>query len=301
MGRIVVGVDGSEPADRALCWAVEEAQVRLAELEIVLAYATQFGGFRSPAHAAPGATGGRHPALAAANEALAEQALQRVVARNGEVLGRVKWSTTLAPVTTSPAHALVEAGDEAELVVVGSRGLGGFGALLLGSVSYGTAGHAPCPVAVVRHGDRAEVVAPARIVVGIDDSRGARRALRWAVDEAELRGIPLTIAHGYSAPVVHLLGGLAPYAAADEARVQARDTAERVVARALEIVDAPATVRVDRVITMASAAALMLDLAGDDTLLVVGTRGHGTIGRMVLGSVSQQVLHHATCPVVVAP
>lgn len=301
MARIVVGVDGSAHSDCAVRWAVQEAQTRAAELELVLAYSPQFFDRRPTARfAEPGSATFPRPAPANANQTLAEQTMDQVVTRNRAVLDRAKWSTTLLP-ATSAAHALIEAGDEADLVVVGSRGLGGFATLMMGSTSYRTAGHAPCPVAVVHGDDTTPITEPRSIVVGIDASRVARRALRWAVDEAELRGVPLTVVHGYSLPTVMLLGGLQSHGPMDEMRATARHEAEQVVEHALEIVDVPARVHVERVIAMGSPAGLLLDLADDDTLLVVGTRGHGTIGGMVLGSVSQQVLHHATCPVVVAP
>jgi nucleotide-binding universal stress UspA family protein len=302
MTRIVAGVDGSAHADRALRWAVQEAQAHGAELELMLAYSSRFPGLTSTARGlAPGSVTSRRSALVDANQAIAEQTLDGVVTRHRGLLDQVKWTTTLTPVlASSAAQALIEAGDEADLVVVGSRGLGGFGTLLLGSTSYRTAGHAPCPVAVVPDVET-PITAPRRIVVGIDASRGARRALRWAVEEAVLRDVPLTVAHGYHLPTMMLLGGVQSHGPLDQMRADARHDAEHVVARALEIVDIPPDVQVDRIIMMGSAAGLLLDLADGDTLVVVGTRGHGAIGRMVLGSVSHQVLHHATCPVVVAP
>lgn len=293
MARIVVGVDGSAHSDCAVRWAVQEAQTRAAELELVLAYSPQLFDRRPATRFEPGSA--TFPRPVPTN---AEQVMNQVVARNRTVLDRAKWSTTLVP-ATSAAHALIEAGDEADLVVVGSRGLGGFATLMLGSTSYRTAGHAPCPVAVVHGDDTTPIIEPRSIVVGIDASRVARRALRWAVDEAELRGVPLTVVHGYSLPTVMLLGGIQSHGPMDQIRATTRHEAEQVVEHALELV--PARVHVERIIAMGSPAGLLLDLADDDTLLVVGTRGHGTIGGMVLGSVSQQILHHATCPVVVAP
>lgn len=283
MARIVVGIDGSTHADLALRWAVREAQLRDAELELVHGYAVEV----------------LRTALRESSRELAEGTVAQVVARNGELLDGVKWSTTLTPLVRGQyAHALVEAGDEAELVVVGSRGLDGFAELLLGSTSYRTAGHAPCPVAVVRGGDSAE--AARSVVVGIDDSRVARRALRWAVEEATLRRVPLTVVHAYLLPTLHLLGDARTDREIAQVRTWAQERAEAVMSNALATIGA-SDLPLERVTALGSPAGVLLDHTRPDDLLVVGCRGRTTLGRMVLGSVSHQVLHHAAGTVVVAP
>jgi nucleotide-binding universal stress UspA family protein len=84
-------------------------------------------------------------------------------------------------------------------------------------------------------------------------------------------------------------------------RTEAREAAHDVIARALVTVDAPAGLDIRPVVAPASAAGLLLDRAGPDSLLVVGTRGYGAIGSVVVGSVSHQCLHHAHGPMVVVP
>jgi nucleotide-binding universal stress UspA family protein len=287
MGRIVVGVDGSRNADRALRWAVDEAELRGTTIELLYAYTMQL----------------RHPLRLHTTHELADDVVDQIVDRNRDALDRVKWIATLVPLLgSSSSSALIEAGDEAELVVVGSRGLGGFAALLLGATSYRTAAHAPCPVAVIRgEGGASGRRHPRRIVVGIDDSRGARRALRWALEEAELHDVPVEIVHAYDVPTPHRLAGPPPDAQADQLQGDAREAAHDVVERALVTVDAAAGIEIQPVVAPGSPAGLLLDRVGPDTLLVVGTRGFGSIGQIVVGSVSHQCLHHADGPMVVVP
>ena len=178
----------------------------------------------------------------------------------------------------------------------------GVGALLLGSTSYRTAGRSPCPVAVVRGDlDQAAPAAVERIVVGVDGSRAASRALRWALEEAELREVPVTVVHGYAERAFHVHAGLQSDAGLEHARKVTREHAAEVIDDALQAYEGDTRVPVDRVTSTDSPAGLLLEQAGPDALLVVGARGHGAVTQMLLGSVTHQCLHHATGPVVVVP
>ena len=133
-GLVVAGVDGSVGAARALQWAAEEARLRGARLRVVLAwsYLDQPGGEFNPAY----------------GEDDARRHLDEIIAG----LGEEGEGVDLEPVTVNdlPARGLLEAtGTDADLLVVGARGLGGFQGLLLGSVSQQVAQHAPCPVVIV--------------------------------------------------------------------------------------------------------------------------------------------------------
>lgn len=286
MTTIAVGVDDSPHADLAVRWAVQEARLRRAGLELIHAYVMYF----------------RRTETVSSHE-LAEPVMDRIVERNRDVLDTVKWTTTLVPVTGAAfSAALARAGHDADLLVVGSRGRGGFGALLLGSTSYRTAGRAPCPVVVVR-GDP-EAASPAdvrRIVVGVDGSRPARRALRWALDEARMRDLPVTVVHGYPEPAFLMHAGLQSDANLQHARTTARERAVAVIDGTLEAVEPPSGIQIDRMAATGPAAGLLLEHAGADALLVVGTRGHGAVGQMLVGSVTHQCLHHATGSVAVVP
>jgi len=133
-GPVVVGVDGSEHSRKALRWAAEEAKVRNAPLEVVLAWTLL---------AQPG---GLEPKPDFSDDD-ARAYLEKFV---DETLGDDRPAQlTLSPVCDLAARALIDASEGASLLVVGSRGLGGFRELLLGSVSGQVVRHAKCPVAVV--------------------------------------------------------------------------------------------------------------------------------------------------------
>lgn len=136
MSRIVVGIDGSEHALRAVAWAVDEARLRGAEL--VIAYAINDRDL--PAWPAPHVVPS-HDELEAAGRELLDEALVAVDTSGVEV------TTDIA--SGSPARRLCDLARDADLLVVGARGLGGFRGLLMGSVSQQTVAHAPCPVVVV--------------------------------------------------------------------------------------------------------------------------------------------------------
>ena len=142
----------------------------------------------------------------------------------------------------------------------------------------------------------------ARVVVGVDGSVGSKAALRWALAEAHLRKAPLRIVHVWS--YAHMaapgegygyMGGFVPYAPVDGGQV-AMDLLDGVIG---EVADEVMDVEIERqVIDGAAAAALVGAVTGGD-LLVVGSRGHGGFTGLLLGSVSQQCVQHAPCPVVV--
>jgi nucleotide-binding universal stress UspA family protein len=285
MTHIVVGVDGSSHAERALRWAVKEAELRGAELEVVHGYVVH-------PHAGVLVHDRRVPAQAT---------LDGILERNQSLLGRVKWTAALVPLLWSPSDVLAVPAGRTDLVVVGSRGLGGFGELLLGSTSYRTAAHASTPVAVVPAGADEQLDGRRRIVVGVDDSAQAGRALRWALAEAEERGVALTAVHAYDPPGHWKLEETVSDDDLRRYRERLREEAVAAVDRALAAVEIPPDVEVERHAVVGAPAAVLLDIAGDDRLLVVGSHGRGGMARAVLGSVSHQCLHHAVGPVVVVP
>lgn len=139
MGRIVVGVDGSKGSEGALRFALEEAQLRGAGLRVVCAWAT-------PAAAYAGLAYVPTFDLREVEEQAAGEKLQQAKATLGDDPG---VAVELVAVEGHPADALLDQAQGADLLVVGSRGLGGFSSLLLGSISQQVAQHAPCPVAIV--------------------------------------------------------------------------------------------------------------------------------------------------------
>jgi nucleotide-binding universal stress UspA family protein len=142
------------------------------------------------------------------------------------------------------------------------------------------------------------------IVVGVDGSDSSRAALTWALAEARLRGSTVRAVHAWMIPAVGTgeapwaLMGTADYLELDPSEIAkaAGDALER------EIADVQTTagtdVVVERQVVDAPAADAIIDASVDAELVVVGTRGHGAIASLVLGSVSHHVVQHATCPVV---
>ena len=137
MQRIVVGVDGSEGSQRALRWAIDEARRRDASLEIVHAWHVPYGASTAYLGVAPFDP----QPMEDAEQRLLDEVVDREDTRGLDV--------TRLLVCEGAARALVDAAKGADLLVVGSRGRGGFAGLLLGSVSQTVTHHAPCPVVVV--------------------------------------------------------------------------------------------------------------------------------------------------------
>jgi nucleotide-binding universal stress UspA family protein len=140
MRSIVVGVDGSPDADHALNWAIEEAKRRSAPM--LLVHGVEIGA----AAASPYGSGLVLEQLEEVGRDVLDKALAYVRAQGVHAEGRMEVG--------SSAHALIEASCDADLLVVGSRGHGGFAGLLLGSVSTACVHHARCPVVVVPHEGR---------------------------------------------------------------------------------------------------------------------------------------------------
>ena len=136
-----------------------------------------------------------------------------------------------------------------------------------------------------------------RIVVGVDGSESAQAALVWALEEGRVRSAQVDVVTAWHEPYV------APTMAAvvpDPAVFS--EAAERTLDRAVDEAGAAADgLTIERHVVRGNAASALLDVAKGAALLVVGSRGRGGFAGLLLGSISQQVVHHATCPVVVVP
>lgn len=290
---IVVGIDGSAHFDRALRWAVREAQLRNTALTLVHAYADA----------------GITSASSFAVEELAHRLVRDVVARHRLLLEQLPEHRTVVTPATHAADALLDAGRHGQLIVVGTRGLGGFSELLLGSTSHRVLTHAAVPVALIRTPDPASAVTAEEhdgrrhLVVGVDASPESQAALRWAVDEACRRHVGLLAVHGVDLPDAATLRVLrVPVelltARLADARAAARDEVDAQLHRAQPLADG---LRIDRVIDDAAPVAALQRYATAEHLLVVGTRGRRGFAELGPGSVSHQCAHHAAGPMVVVP
>ena len=143
MPGIIVGIDGSDHSRRALEWAVREAAVRQAPLTVLTVQQAAVGYWGSPV-LYPGDAD-----LAEQGRKVAREETDGVLEKIGPGSGARPSSVTIRAATGLPAEALLEAAADADLLVVGSRGAGGFKHLPMGSVSTQVTHHAPCPVVVI--------------------------------------------------------------------------------------------------------------------------------------------------------
>jgi nucleotide-binding universal stress UspA family protein len=292
---VVVGVDGSQHAERALRWAVREARLRHAALTVVHAYVED----------------GVSAASAAGARELAQRLVADILGRHRHLLGDLRdVETVVMPGSARGAAAvLLEVARRAQLVVLGTRGLGGFGELLLGSTSHRVLMHAGVPVVLVRTPPNVDPTVAEEhdgrrpLVVGADQSAGSQAALRWAFDEACRRDVGVLVVHALdapSAPTLRALGVPVELVAArlTEARTTARHEIDEQIDRALPMAGRP---RVDRVIDDGAPVASLLRYATPEHLLVVGTRGRRGFAELGPGSVSHQCAHHVGGPMVAVP
>jgi nucleotide-binding universal stress UspA family protein len=193
------------------------------------------------------------------------------------------------------ADALLKQAAEADVVVLGSRGRSGF-SRLLGSTSLQVAMHASCAVVVIRLAGEDAPPGPSagRVVVGIDDSSRSERATDFAFRQADSRGIGVTAVLSWIGPDIDSTASPAhewEQAAQDEQAL----LSERLAGRREEYPDVDI---VEKTVRGDFTEALVHESPGAE-LLVVGSHGRGTVGGIVLGSVSQALLHRAHCPVAV--
>lgn len=285
-GRIVVGIDGSEQSGSALEWAVARALLGGEELELLNAFSL------TPDLNFYGYTGATSQPVDWYTE-FSEELLEAAAARVRELAPDLTFTVTSS--MGHPAYLLAEASEGAGAVVVGRRGLGSVASALLGSVSNRLTTQAKCPVVVVGED---EFPATGPIVVGVDGSEFGTNALRYALAEAAVRQTSVRAVAAYD--VSHPAFAEDPeYVARMRAEVEAE--AAGTISRALDEAEGTdlASVSVDQVAVVGRAAEAILGQAGDAQLIVVGTHGKGLVRRVLIGSVSRQVLNDADRPVAV--
>lgn len=282
-GTVVVGVDGSESALRAVRWSAVEAADRRVPLRLVTAFERLHG---HPVGEIGLGRSYRDIMLDESRRSLAEAAAVAQRAADGvEVEQQV--------VLGYPIPVLTEESRRAQLVVIGDRGLGGVTGLLLGSVATALAAHADSPVVVVR-GEDEDPHAQAPIVVGVDGSPVGEAALAFAFETAAARGVPLIAVHAWQKvvadPTVALLLDWEAFEA-DERQL----LAERLAGWSEKYPDVP----VQRMVPRDRPARALVELSRKAQLVVVGSRGRGGFTGLLLGSVSHALLQRAHCPVAV--
>ncbi|MFI7445995.1 universal stress protein [Nonomuraea sp. NPDC049714] len=271
---VVVGVDGSKAAAVALDWAVDDAARRGLVLRVVLV--------RQPWAA-------EHP-RSADYESRTEQCHRLLDAAADRARARSPGlETTTALVTGAVVERLRTESETADTVVIGSRGLGGFAGLVLGSAGLGLAGHTHGPLVIVRGPAHASY---GEVVVGFDGSSGSDAAIAYALEQARARRARLHAVYGrpypMTAPHPAGFGPLPP----DALDLEERLSSWRERYPELEVVGS---------VVPGHPAPVLADASRGADLVVLGSRGLGGLAAAVLGSVSHAVLHRAHCPVAVIP
>lgn len=286
---IVVGYDASGPALAALDWAATLAEHEGAPLTVLYAaqqivYAQDAGyGIWKPAEV-----------LESARD-VARDGVQRLAKTHPNLRTEAAGSLSSATV------ALDETSTHASMIVVGSHGRGRLGSVMLGSTAYAVSGHARCPVVVVRDGT-APLPGPKRpVVAGSDGSVGAERAVEAAADLATRSGASLVVTTSWMPPPPDPwdrppMGYTTVATSLQDRQERAESINLTAVARTRD--SHPELTVIGRVSEARPEDAVM----GADpqaALLVLGSRGHGTLAGAVLGSTARVVLHQSTMPVMI--
>jgi nucleotide-binding universal stress UspA family protein len=272
--RIVVGYDGYADAQTGLAWAARTAALTGQRVVVVIATARD--------DLAP-----RHALFSGKQVEEARASAKRILD------DALLTDASVEPHEGPAVPVLVEASRHAGLLVVGSRGYGHVTGVLTGSVSQHVARHAECPVVVARPTNHP---ASERIVVGVDGSGGSDAAVEFACRRAEVTGESVVLIHGWH-----------DASATGTTRAEVpRRFAERIAEEEATLAAAAEKVRADHPTVRLEAEAIpvagwraLADASAYAGLVVVGSRGRGAFAGMLLGSVSQQVMQHAQCPVAI--
>ncbi|MFI9803218.1 universal stress protein [Streptomyces sp. NPDC052301] len=293
---VTVGLDGSPESRAAAEWAAREARLRGLPLRLLHVWEP------APAPVA------RAPLLGA--ETL-RQWLENVTreAAEGLRLSHPGVEVVTEQVAGDPAGVLAAAADDAELLVLGSRGFGGIGGFMVGSVSLSVIAHATHPVVLVRAWEQAadehaagpvggpSATPPFRpVVVGLDVDDPEETLLEFAFDAAARRHAALRVVHGWSLPPAS--------AYALSAGLDERESLERRAAAGLADALRPwrgkfTDVDVLEASRHGSAAVVLVAASQDASLVVVGRRVRGRSAGTHIGHVTHAVLHHVTAPIAV--
>lgn len=274
--KVVVGVDGSADAGAAADYAAWEAERRGEALRLV----NGFLDFEASAERAP-AVRAMVEAARAQGETVVTDAAEAVRSRHATL------GVECAAVAGEPRSVLIDESVQATLLVLGSRGLGRFKGMLVGSVSWQVVSYAAGSVIVVPAGGeepRPQPV-PGPVVVGVDGSAPSDTAIAFALDEATMRGGQVVAVY------------------VRNAMRETPEDASRVLADAVAgQVDGDSAVPVEQLVVDARNEAKALLKTSDERgagLVVVGSRGRGGYAGMLLGSVSHAVLHRSRRPVAI--
>jgi nucleotide-binding universal stress UspA family protein len=289
---VVVGYDQTPHSDIALAEAAREAEMRGAALNVVTA-------FRRPV--LPGTAAPAVPAVPPVDSQDAARKAAEAVAQHGaDRVHERHPALEVAPfaVVGSPGKTVAQAAHSADLLVVGSRGQGGFAGLQVGSTSMRALADACCPVLVVRGRTDA---AHNRIVAAVDIEEYCEPILDFAFLEASRRGARVTVIHVWDEPWILAYATEDP-AIADDVAIIEHEREDRLTAIINSVQRRHPEVQPFHQIATGSTARLLVEASQNADLLITGARRHreGRHG-VQIGPVTQTLLHHAECPVAVVP
>jgi len=280
---IIAGVDGSAASNAAVSWAAREAAMRDVPLTLVHMLNTIVPTF--PQIPLPSG-------VAVWQEDDGRQVLEQAVKIAQDAVKPDRQIAITSELKTSPpVPTLVDLSEEAEMIVVGSNGRGAVNRAVVGSVSSGVVRSAKCPVAVIRD-EAPQLADPERapVLLGVDCSPASELAVAVAFEEASRRGVRLTALHAWG-----------DVAAFERAWQDWESEAQRVLAEYLAgWQERYPDVEVDRVVTYAHPSRGLIEESESAQLVVVGSHGRGKFSAMLLGSVSNAVVHAVRTPVIVA-
>lgn len=286
---IVVAVDGSKASHVAVQWAANTAKKRGLPLRIATSYTMPQFLYAE----------GMVPPQELFEELTAE-AMERVNAAKQiarEIAPDLKIGHTVAE--GSAIDMLLELSKRSTMIVMGSRGLGGFSGMVMGSVSAAVVSHSTCPVVVVREDN---AVTPETkygpIVVGVDGSEVSHLATELAFVEADARGAELVAVHTWMDMQVQ--SSLAGLSAATQLWEEVEDDQKAQLNECLQdLTEKYPDVTVKTVVTRDRPVRALTDYSQGAQLLVVGSHGRGGFKGMLLGSTSRALLQSAACPMMV--
>lgn len=288
MKDIIVGVDASTSAEHALDLALLEAERTGCPLRAVHVWTTPvwlggaaMGGLVVPA---PVPEDCRKVARGLVDELVAKAMSRRSSDAAVEVTAEIEEG--------DPGRVLSRLSDGASLLVMGGSGHGQLASALLGSATTYVLHHATCPVMVVPQSADARPFA--RVLVGIDGSPSSRAALAWARKAAESLACPLVAVHAW---IINPAPVPMPYFERADGSTYSQVAQDWLVAELAK--ELPDTATVVPLTPYGSAAGALVEEAGTNDLIVVGSRGHGGFASLLLGSVASQTATHARGAVVV--
>lgn len=282
VGRpVVVGVDSCDRAMDAVRWGADEAARRRVALRVVSAFSW------TEDHVVG------QPGLDESDCDILLERVRKALAAAVDVATKLRPELEVCQQLTFglPINVLAAEARRAQLIVVGDQGLSRAGRLLVGSVAVALASQAACPIVVIR-GSQPPATSSLPVVVGVDGSPVSEAAIAFGYQAAADRGVPLTAVHTWW----DIDPGPATQLFREEDQVYEQELlAERLAGWPDKYPD----VEVERIVARDRPTHRLLEQSANAQLVVVGSRGHGEFAGLILGSVSNALVHEAGCPVAI--